>query len=141
MPTLPAHPNLDQLRHQAKDLVRAAKAGDADALSEIWTTSDRVTLDAAQLAVARRYGFASWAKLKSGVEARTLELAEQAIAFCQASVNRIGVAARMLEATPELAGYSFATAVVLGDVARVAEELRRDPSLAMGLRRVQPAGR
>ena len=130
MPTLPAHPNLDQLRRQAKDLLRAVKSGDADALSELRRVSERDTLDAAQLAVARRYGFASWAKLKIGVEARNVELAEQAIAFCQASVNRIGVAVRMLEATPELAGYSFATAVVLGDAARVAEDLRRDPSLA-----------
>ena len=130
MPTLPANPNLDQLRHQAKDLLRAAKAGDADALRELRRVSDRDTLDAAQLAVARRYGFASWAKLKAGVDARNVELAEQAIAFCQASVNRIGVAVRMLDATPELAGYSLATAVVLGDAARVAEDLRRDPSLA-----------
>ena len=113
-----------------RNLLHAAKAGDADALKEIRTVSDGVTLDAAQLAVARGYGFASWAKLKTGVEARTLELAEQAIAFCQASVNRIGVAVRMLEAMPELAGYSFATAVVLGDAARVEAELPRDPSLA-----------
>src|SRR5581483_7666241 len=130
MPTLPANPNLDQLRHQAKDLLRAAKAGNADALSELRRVSERDTLDAAQLAIARRYGFPSWAKLKTGVEARTLELAEQAIAFCQASVNRIGVAVRMLAATPELAEYSFATAVVLGDAVRVADDLRRDPSLA-----------
>lgn len=130
MPTLPAHPNLDQLRHQAKDLLRAAKAGDAEALSELRRVSERDTLDAAQLAIARRYGFASWAKLKTGVEARNVELAEQAVAFCQASVNRIGVAVRMLAATPELAEYSFASAVVLGDAARVAEDLRRDPSLA-----------
>ena len=130
MPALPANLNLDQLRHQAKDLLRAAKAGDADALNELRTVSERDTLDSAQLAVAWRYGFASWAKLKTGVEARNVELAEQAIAFCQASVNRIGVAVRMLEATPELARYSSATAVVLGDAARVAEDLRRDPSLA-----------
>jgi ankyrin repeat protein len=130
MPTLPAHPNLDQLRHQAKDLLRRAKAGDADALNELRRVSERVTLDAAQLAIARRYGFASWAKLKAGVDARALELAEQAIAFCQASVNRIGVAVRMLEATPELAEYSFATAVVLGDAARAGEALQRDASLA-----------
>jgi len=130
MPTLPAHPNLDQLRHQAKELLRAAKAGEADALNEIRMHSGPVTLDAAQLAIARRYGFASWAKLKAAVEARNVELAAQAIAFCQASVNRLGVAVRMLAATPELADYSFATAVVLGDVTRVAEELRRDPSLA-----------
>jgi len=130
MATLPAQPNLDQLRHQAKELLRAAKAGDTDARTEIERFSDRVTLDAAQLALARRYGFASWAKLKSGVEARNVELAEQAIAFCQASVNRIGVAVRMLETAPERAQYGFATAVVLGDAARVGEALRRDPSLA-----------
>src|SRR5438445_12567553 len=35
MPTLPAHPNLDQLRHQAKDLLSAAQAGDADAIARI----------------------------------------------------------------------------------------------------------
>jgi hypothetical protein len=87
MPTLPAHLNLDQLPHQAKDLLRAAKTGDADARGEIKRVADRVTLDAAQLAVARRYGCASWAKLKTEVEARNVELAEQAIAFCQASVN------------------------------------------------------
>jgi hypothetical protein len=39
MPTLSAHPNLDQLRHQAKDLLRAAKAGDADALNELLRAS------------------------------------------------------------------------------------------------------
>lgn len=130
MSTLPAHPDLDQLRHQARDLLRAAKTGDADALSELRHVSDRVTLAAAQLAVARRYGFASWAKLKVEVETRTRELVEQAIAFCQASVNRIGVAVRMLAANPEVAEYGFATALVLGDAARVTEDLRRDPSLA-----------
>ena len=40
MPTLPAHPNLDQLRHQAKDLLRRAKAGDADALNELRRVSE-----------------------------------------------------------------------------------------------------
>ena len=36
----------------------------------------------------------------------------------------------MLAATPAIAGHSFATAVILGDAARVSEELRRDPGLA-----------
>ena len=66
MPTLPAHPNLDQLRHQAKDLLSAAKAGEADAVNELRRVSERVMLDAAQLAISRRYGFASWAKLRDG---------------------------------------------------------------------------
>src|SRR5512133_3943264 len=88
MPTLPAHPDLEQLRHQAKDLLRAARAGDADALARIHRVSDRLTLASAQLALGREYGFASWPELKEEVEARTtLELAEKAAAFCQASIN------------------------------------------------------
>ena len=35
----------------------------------------------------------------------------------------------MLEATPELAGYNFATAVILGDAERVRREIARDPGL------------
>jgi hypothetical protein len=61
----------------------------------------------------------------------SLDQLRHQVAFCQASVNgRMRLAARMLEASPELAGYSFATAAVLGDATRVAEGLRRDPSLA-----------
>jgi ankyrin repeat protein len=131
MPTLPAHPSLDQLRHRAKELLRAAKAGDVDALREIRRVSDAVTLAAAQLAVARSYGFASWPKLKAEVAARELDLGAKAYAFCQASIDgRIEQAARLLRSTPGIAGAGFATAVVLGDAARVRDELRRDPGLA-----------
>ena len=49
---LPDRPSLEQLRKQAKDLRRAEGIG----------------LSAAQLAVARRYGFASWTRLKKHVE-------------------------------------------------------------------------
>jgi hypothetical protein len=131
MPTLPANPNLDQLRHQAKDLLHAARRGDPDARSRIEAVSAQLTLAAAQLAVARDYGFASWAKLKDEVEARTLALAEKVDAFCQSSVSgRPGRATRMLAETPEIAGYNFATAVLLGDADRVRAQLQRDPSLA-----------
>jgi ankyrin repeat protein len=131
VPILPAHPNLDQLRHQAKDLLRAANSGDDQALAQMQAVSDQVTLAAAQLALARSYGFASWPKLNAEVEARTLDLAERVDAFCKASVSDgSGRAARMLAATPEIAGHSFATAVILGDAARVSEDLRRDPGLA-----------
>jgi ankyrin repeat protein len=131
MPTLPAHPNLDQLRHQAKDLLRAANSGDSDALAQIQQVSDQLTLASAQLAVARSYGFASWPKLKAEVEARTLDLAEKVDGFCTASIrDGSGRAARLLAAAPEIAGYNFATAVILGDPVRVNDELRRDPGLA-----------
>jgi ankyrin repeat protein len=131
MPTLPANPNLDQLRHRAKDLLRAAKRGDPDALGLVQAFSAQVTLAAAQLAVAREYGFASWAKLKDEVEARTLELAGKVDVFCQASVSgRPGRAARLLAETPEMADYNLATAVLLGDADGVRARLQRDPGIA-----------
>jgi hypothetical protein len=59
------------------------------------------------------------------------ELAEQAHAFCEASIRgRMGVAARLLAETPEIARSSFAVAVILGDAALVAEKLSGDPALA-----------
>src|SRR5438874_2505944 len=107
MPTLPPSPSLDQLRHQAKELLRAANAGDGAAISRIEAVSDRVTLAAAQLALAREYGFASWPKLKDEAEARALALTDMADAFCEASINgRMGRAARLLAETPAIAGYS-----------------------------------
>ena len=53
MSTLPNRPNLRHLKDQAKDLV---KGGAAESLT------------AAQLQIARRYGFPSWPKLKAFVE-------------------------------------------------------------------------
>lgn len=67
MPDLPPRPDLAQLRRQAKDLLRAADAGDADALARIEAVSDRPVLASAQLAVAREHGFASWARLRTEV--------------------------------------------------------------------------
>jgi ankyrin repeat protein len=131
MPRLPAHPNLEQLRHQAKELLRAAKAGEPDAARRVEVVSDRLTLAAAQLAVAREYGFASWPRLKDEVEARTLELAQLVDAFCEASIGgNMRRAARILAEAPAVAGHSFAPAVILGDANRVADELQRDPGLA-----------
>ncbi|HEY1620878.1 MAG TPA: DUF5990 family protein [Streptosporangiaceae bacterium] len=72
MPDLPARPALDQLHHQAKDLVHAAQRGDPAAIARIHPVSDRIALSAAQLALAREYGFASWAKLKLEVERRDI---------------------------------------------------------------------
>jgi ankyrin repeat protein len=72
MADLPARPDLDQLRHQAKDLLRTAQRGDPDAAARIRAAGDDLTLAAAQLAVARAYGFASWAKMKLEVERREI---------------------------------------------------------------------
>ena len=51
--------------------------------------------------------------------------------FCEASIRDwTGRAVRMLAATPELASYNFATAVILGDADQVRAEIARDPGLA-----------
>jgi hypothetical protein len=67
MPALPGHPNLDQLRRQARELLRAAVGGDVQALRRIQMVSEQQTLSAAQLAIAREYGFASWPRLRAEV--------------------------------------------------------------------------
>jgi ankyrin repeat protein len=72
VPDLPARPDLDHLRHQAKDLLRAARTGDDDAIGRISSVSSDMTLTSAQLALAREYGFVSWAKLKREVERRKI---------------------------------------------------------------------
>jgi hypothetical protein len=72
MADLPARPDLDQLRHQAKELLRAAQRGDIEAIARIRAVSERIILSSVQLALAREYGFASWAKLKLEVERQPL---------------------------------------------------------------------
>jgi hypothetical protein len=92
MPDLPVHANLDQLRHQAKDLLRAAKSGDPSAVARIRAVSDRIILVAAQLALAREYGFASWARLCLEVQRREI--------LTNRDLSRLGA---LLTAQPELA--------------------------------------
>ena len=77
MSQLPDRPDADQLRRQARELHRAAAAGDAGALSWLRGVSDKITLSAAQLALARDYGFPSWPRLKSEVDRRRAQAGGQ----------------------------------------------------------------
>src|SRR5579875_2023240 len=136
MSVLPQHPDLDQARRQAKELLRAARAGEAAALARLAAVSAPLTLAGAQLALAREFGQASWAALVREVEARNTSIPEDVIRFLRSSVNlQIGMAARMLHENPALADSGLPAAVVLGDAARVEAELRRDPGAAV---RVDP---
>jgi ankyrin repeat protein len=72
--------NLDQQKKQARELLRAIRAGNEDAVSRLrrhhsrWTASDEATvlqlvaLHDAQFVLAREQGFASWPKLKAYAE-------------------------------------------------------------------------
>src|SRR5690242_9777363 len=72
MPDLPPRSDLGRLRHQAKDLLRAAESGDADALARIRAVSDQIIPASARLAVAREYGFFSWGELTTEVDRRDI---------------------------------------------------------------------
>jgi hypothetical protein len=65
----PVRPNLEQLKHQAKDLLRAIKRGDPAAVSELSKHHPKPAAPAeakladAQLVLARSYGLPSWPRL------------------------------------------------------------------------------
>ncbi len=66
---VPVRPDLTQLRHQAKDLLKAIRRGEPAALGELARNHPRppevarVRLADAQLTLARSYGVASWPRL------------------------------------------------------------------------------
>ena len=70
MPDLPERADIDQLRRKARELLRAAAAGEPEALARLRAVSERPTLAAAQLAIAREHGLRSWPALRSEVESR-----------------------------------------------------------------------
>src|SRR5215469_4924674 len=78
---IPARPNLEQYKKQAKDLVRECGLGVADAvarvrrhhprfhsLTENELLSRKVALTDAQLVIAREHGFESWPKFSHHIE-------------------------------------------------------------------------
>ena len=74
--SLPPEPDLDHLKGQARSLQRSVRAGDPDAIGAVRrfhprpdTVADPATfpLGAAQLVLARRYGFPSWPALRRHV--------------------------------------------------------------------------
>ena len=82
MPTkrLPSHPNLDQLKHQARELLTEQRVGTLEACQRIREFHPRYAaasddsikaaafaLSDGQLTIAREYGFASWARLRTFV--------------------------------------------------------------------------
>ena len=70
MPELPERADIDQVRRQARELLRAAVAGEPQAAAALSAVSNRPTLTAAQLAIAREHGFRSWPALRAEIESR-----------------------------------------------------------------------
>src|SRR5262249_34666686 len=104
---LPARPNLEHLKKQAKELLQDFRQGVPAALERFQSLALKSTPTDAKLAdaqhvIARDYGFASWPKLKEHVESLALGPWEQLSAAVRASnANRVF---RVLEEYPELKG-------------------------------------
>jgi Ankyrin repeats (3 copies) len=125
---LPANPNLNHLKYQAKDLLKALAARDAAAAqlvrefhprfgkaSDAEIFAARFRLSDAQLSIAREAGFPSWVRLKRHIEKPTLS-------------DRLDLAHHERIEDPV-----FRRAVNLidaGDVAGLREHLRSHPKLA-----------
>ena len=68
--SLPSAPSLEQLRKQAKELLRAHRAGEPAALARIaqHDPGAPLKLTGAQHVIAREHGFPSWPRLRAYVE-------------------------------------------------------------------------
>ena len=70
----PVRPNLEQLKHKAKDLLKAIRRGDAQALSDLREfhphppEPSRAKLADAQLTLVRSYGVPSWTRIVQACE-------------------------------------------------------------------------
>lgn len=138
---LPERPNLEQLKNQAKTLLRDARAKDPDALRRIKSLPafaskpaldpDELALHDAQSVIAREHGFDSWNALKEHVEAKALSFDEAVDEFVRCATGDAARKARTLLALhPSIAHASLFAELVLADVDAVAKRLAARPELA-----------
>ncbi|HEV2637674.1 MAG TPA: ankyrin repeat domain-containing protein [Actinocrinis sp.] len=161
MPTvpLPEQPSLAQIRKQARELQRRIRAAAPDALAEAAEfhpsgTPDEARrpaypLSSAQLIVARRYGFARWARLKHHVDVverygRTPAALDQeptatpadeflrlaCLTFEEDRPERRAEARRVLAEHPELTRASAHAAAATADVSALRALLAENPAAA-----------
>ena len=144
---LPARPNLEQYKKQAKEFLNACKSGDPDALRRFRQYSKsvaKVTLADAQFVIAREHGFESWSKFSRHIETLRVtrsvkSLTDPVAAFIEAacvprttshSSGTLEQAEIILARYPSVARSSIHVAAILADEAAIREFLRRDPDLA-----------
>ena len=121
---LPARPNLDHLKNEAKALRNAFESGDAEAVQRVHAVLgaiNQLKLTEAQRVIAREYGFPTFTRLRAHVQAlRSLD--EAITAFLNAVFYRDADAARQVLTTePRIASNSLHVAAVLG----LADDVRR----------------
>src|ERR1043166_5176522 len=114
--SLPARPNPEQLKKEAKDLLKAHQAGDPIASQRFqehhpkWSGSSaskirgsKISLSDAQLVIAREYGFEGWPRLKAHLDRLRLETADPVELLKRAFTNDdAALFGRLLDQNPEL---------------------------------------
>ena len=96
---LPARPNPEQYKKQAKELLHAYKSGDDEAIRRMHEhargigasgrQTKKVTLADAQLVLAREHGFDSWPKFAKHIEKLTIAREVDSLADPVATIRRL----------------------------------------------------
>jgi ankyrin repeat protein len=123
---LPARPNLDHLKKQARQLLRGIMQADAAAVDRFCeaqvTLSPVAKLAQAQLVIAREYGFDNWANLKAQVGALSDDPVEALTTAIKANdgplVRQVLTRYPVLKSTlnDPLPNYSFDTPAIVAAV-------------------------
>jgi ankyrin repeat protein len=154
---LPARPNLEQYKKQARELVHECVVAAPDALARVKKHHPRfcrmdeaelsrakVSITDAQLVIAREHGFDSWPKFSKHIETLRIireveDLDDPVAAFIEVAcvplhsghgTGTLEHAETILERYPAVAGSNVHVAAILADEAGVREWLRRDPGNA-----------
>jgi ankyrin repeat protein len=155
--SFPMDPDLGQLRKKARELQHAVRAGDpaAVALAAEFNpdgpASTHYPLSAAQLVLARRYGFASWPRLHHYIDIVTghgwlpappatgdnardsflrLSCGGYAVREPDERARDLHDARDLLASHPDLPASSIAVAAACADVAALQQHLAADPGAA-----------
>jgi len=123
--------NLDYYRKQAKTLLKAVRAGDAEALHRFARHDplSEIALHDAQRVIAREQGFATWPKFHAFVAESRLDARDLVARFVDAATSDGARAWRMLTDHPELARGGFYAWLVLGGFKGVAAVLAQKPGI------------
>jgi ankyrin repeat protein len=105
---LPEHPNLEQLRKQAKELLEQYRSGDSAAIAEVHKFEPNpdpstFALNDAQRILARIYGYESWPKLHAFVDGANITRFAEAV-----KAGNLTQVQSMLASRPELIGMDMA---------------------------------
>lgn len=145
--SLPPNASLENLRKQAKSLLKQWRSGDPATLNRVRVShpqfadatdsklqAESAKLSDCQIVLAREFGFDSWAAMKRAIEATETELVDQLLTL--GVINYYGPHAldipranELLSGNPQLSNANIWSAAAVGDAAAVGRFLDDEPSL------------